>query len=137
MRILTLLLVSSLFTACGGTTQKDDDAAPQSASPTATASPALTMSEVCPQVETLLGGVSDLADGSQEFADSAYRFVNTDIAELKIRADEESRNALALFDQFEDKLLKGGTALELDGAFLDAVDAFANRCKAAGSSALQ
>lgn len=101
--------------------------------------PAETLRQVCPQVERAL----DPYEFGPVKQSEIHRF-QLDVLHLQSHADLEASNALRLLVQANGQALAvysdGQTLLpgaEAAGDVLDGIDAFAKRCKAAGSSALQ
>lgn len=135
---LGVLLAMSWMTGCSG----DDGGARSPATPqaeTTTAQPELNMMDVCPAVEDALPG---------RFADTArppkLEVLRADLVELHDQSDLESQNALDLMIGAVDQALGAYEdpeallpTLDASGYMLDGISAFATRCKAAGSSALQ
>lgn len=101
------------------------------------AAPEMTLKEICPQVEAALpGGMIPTAPKLQAFISSLQTQLE--------QGDVEAQNAIPLlFGPTQDLyavIAAGGQGSDLTdalGPYIDGISAFANRCKAAGSSALQ
>mgnify|MGYP003337683345 CR=1 FL=1 len=137
-----------MLSACGASDDGADDSPPTSASPSAaessstTSTPSaeaatMTMKDACPEVEAVLqrgfiagfGKMSTYVDRLNELSDAG---------------DTETKNALDLLIPNATALMlvvarngKGGELSDALGDHLDGLSAFADRCEAAGSSALQ
>ena len=130
--LLTAAL-GSVVVGCGG--NGSDEAKP--AAPTASPSVQTTMVDVCPQVEASLPADIMVPTRKQ------LRAIQADIEEIRADADLESDNALKLLlagladaeAAFDSEEIM--PALEVSEKFDGAIGAFADRCEAAGSSALQ
>lgn len=128
-----VVALSVLLTAgCGGGGAGDASSKRLAASPTV---PAMTLKEVCPQVEQAL---------PQAMLPSAVRLgtFSDRLTELTDKGDLEAKNALGLlqaatvkFEVVADE--QGQPLVEGSQGFVSAIRDFAKRCKAVGSSALQ
>lgn len=140
---LAALIMCTVLAGCArgsdeGAAKKTSQTAGESATPTPTpeAEP-ITLADACPEVEAVLpngfipgfGKMSTYVDRLNELADEG---------------DTETQNALELLTPAATDLMlavarnaTGSDLTEPLGAHLDGLSAFAKRCKAAGSSALQ
>lgn len=124
-----------VLTACGGGAA--DDAEVPGGTPSSKAV-ALTMKDVCPLVEDALP-----AHGFRGGVRTFEKFL-TALDDLHARADNEAQNGLEKAQKGTAKLIAvletGATGLyasEGEDAFLNGLTNLSQRCKAAGSSALQ
>jgi hypothetical protein len=134
-RYVLAVVALGFLTGCGG-----DGTGPMAARAESTASRSIpptiaptlaALKETCAEVELALPkGAVDTYDDARmlEFLER--------IADLNNAADTETRNALRPLMTPAAELAGGGGA-EAHLAFLDALDGLANRCRIAGSSALQ
>lgn len=150
IRLATALaLVVALSGACGdgdkepetapgpSTSSPDSTSVSASASETQSLAPLMTLREVCPEVEAALpGGMIPKRGPMNTFVGQLNHLQST--------GDVEAQNALELLLPASSELqqviaLSGTGSLLTDtlSAWIDAISAFAKRCKAAGSSALQ
>jgi hypothetical protein len=153
MRLLVGALVAGLLVVggCGGDGQDSQGSNPSPAEETASSTPqstptpsptptpaGLSLLQICPQVEAALPRNMDVPSQAQ------LAQVKTAMSSIFQTGDLEAQNALQLFldaidaasaaYQDPNETVPGITASE---DFIDGLSAFANRCKAAGSSALQ
>jgi hypothetical protein len=141
MKIIIALAAAGLAllaTSCAS----DEPAAPADASPTSTSASTptpepVTLRETCPEIEAALPG------GYLPEADRIATFLG-DLASLQEQGDTETKNAIELLRPatatYHDAVATdapAGDMLDAHSAWLDAISAVAERCKAAGSSALQ
>jgi hypothetical protein len=126
LRVLAPVVLLALFVGgCGG-----DDERPEKEA-------ALGLREICPKVAAGAPHGKNPSSGAVEAFQSL-------LADLQIDADLEAKNAL---DPLAQKMAKFAAALQVvetpydrlvaNGIFNAGIDAFAHRCKIAGSSALQ
>lgn len=146
---IALALMVALTGACGdgdsepesapspSTSSTDSASVSPSASESQSLAPLMTLREVCPEVEAALPGGAIPERGPMN------TFVGQ-VNHLQSSSDVEAQNALELLLPASTELqrviaLSGTGSLLMDSlsAWLDAISAFAKRCKAAGSSALQ
>lgn len=132
--IVSLALVASALAGGCSTTDGDQPAAKPS-SATSSAAAAMTLKDICPQVEAALPA------GTYPSAAKLQRFA-VQIAHLSAGGDHEAQTALALLGHPTDVYLRAERAkdpsvFDAHQGWLDGLDALARRCKAAGSTALQ
>lgn len=140
MAVCATIVAFGLAGCGGGSDDAPDTTAPpaEASSETTSEAPAMTMIDVCPEVEAALPEADGLLPDPQD----VLAFERT-LNELRAKSDTETQNALDLFTAGTTELLdasSGGDAgaiLDARGAWRDAIGGFADRCKAAGSSALQ
>jgi hypothetical protein len=142
--VVALLAVAAL-SGCGSDSDSTAKPAAKSASSTPTApsatptteAPVVTLREICPQVESALpGGMIPKYMAMSAFYDT--------LGTLRDSGDLEAQNALDLLigptGDLETEIQYDSRGEPLNSAmsaWLDGISAFADRCKAAGSSALQ
>lgn len=142
MKIM-IIAAAVLATALTGCSSDDGDkdtgkvaSSESPTSPTPTVEP-MTLKEVCPEVEAALpNGFIPKEARLTEFVDK--------LEELAAGGDTETKNAIAVLQgpttDMRDAVAadaQGGDLVDANIAWLDGITAFADRCKAAGSSALQ
>jgi hypothetical protein len=96
--------------------------------------PSADLREVCPRVEAALAA---MPDATFEAAD--FQAFGAELEEIAVGADQEASNALQLLLDASLGFSDNGPveSIESHQAFLTALDTFAQRCRTAGSSALQ
>lgn len=136
MRLLACLAVCVVLVGCGG----NDESKPTEAesTPTEQISVAeLAMKDVCPAIEDALpSGFDAPVTAFEQFGD--------ELDSLREQSDGEARNAIELaqpgLNELIEVLKSGETGLfasEGEEAFLNGIADLSDRCRAAGSSALQ
>lgn len=136
--LCVLLLV--LVAGCGGS--DDESAGERTTAQTSDPTPEVTLVEACPMVEAEL--IDDMSD------DQARQYLWAWMADLSDRSDLETQNALegliaalndypseSLQKTIEDPYEKATAILDARAAIRDSIGSLADRCKVAGSSALQ
>lgn len=135
---LGALMVCLLGSGCSGDAEPKSAKAVEETTSSATAEvEPMAMTDVCPEVEAALP--SAYIPGVSKMIDYVDR-----LNELAEQGDTETQNALELLipqaEDLRDAVIadaRGSELLDPLRAHLDGVTAFADRCKAAGSSALQ
>lgn len=141
---LVALSVCWLLTSCGGGSGPGpaSEASKPSPSPSSTPEPELepelvSMLQACPEVEAVLP--NGFIPGFGKMSTYVDR-----LNELDELGDTETQNALGLLIPAATELMlavardaRGSELTDPIGAHLDGLSAFANRCAASGSSALQ
>jgi len=127
-------LILLLTSACSSGSSDEPQTAPGTATSSATAAPAASLRESCPEVEAgLPKGVWPPAAKYKKYAQELARIAET--------GDQETKNALAGLQEAVDMLAadpaSGQPSVDALGALLDSLDNLATRCKSVGSSALQ
>ena len=130
-----LAVIAGLALAgCGGDAADEQaEAAPSTAAPTTSEAAELTLKDICPQIESALPELDATATQWEEFL--------TLIDGLSGQADLEAQNALKVLRPGAQSAFRvaerGGMPIIAEMDVSDSVGGFAERCKAAGSSALQ
>lgn len=132
----TLALAALALAGCQGGGSAGGKESPEPSSPTTSSSaPVATLKDTCPLVEQALPkAYLPTAAKLTSFSDR--------LEELAAQGDAETQNAIELLaaptrDYIEVADQSGGPLADAMLAFLNGISAFAKRCKAAGSSALQ
>lgn len=135
MRLLACLALCVVLVGCG-----DDESSSSQTESTPTeqiSMAALAMKDVCPVIEDALPTGFDAPV-------TAFEQFGEELESLREQSDGEAQNAIELAQPGLDKLIEvlksGETGLfasEGEEAFLDGMAALSDRCRAAGSSALQ
>jgi hypothetical protein len=134
LRLGVMLAAVPLLVACAGGSDVEPTSSPDSSSSAA----ALTMTEVCPEVEAALPG------GMLPSRGQLSRFRAT-LGQLAAKSDLETQNAIEVLTAGADAMSKayglhdGDPSAMVDGsrAWDAGISQFADRCGAVGSSALQ
>lgn len=133
VRWLGVLTVVVMLAGCGG---GSDDTQPTTDGSPSESPAAVGMKDICPQVESALPNA--MVPTREQMTS-----VKAKLLELTRTADLESQNALKVLSAGADEMIKahldGGPSALVDGvqAWDGSISTFADRCAAAGSSALQ
>lgn len=125
---IALLVATALLAACGGS---DGDTDASSTPATASAAPAATLAETCPEVEA--GMPDDDVPEPEEWQAFADR-----LHDLRDAGDTETKNALDFMIRAVEQLASpSGDPLDAFTGYTDALTVMRDRCKAVGSSSMQ
>lgn len=137
---ITLAAAGLALLATGCSTDEAPESTGTTSTSTSTSTPTpepVTLRETCPEIEAALPG------GYLPKADRMATFLG-DLASLQEQGDTETKNAIDLLRPatatYHDSVATDapiGDQLDAHIAWLDAISAVADRCEAAGSSALQ